>query len=264
MEEYYGIFKKVKNDYPELVNEYPLYYKESVDIYEQLCVFNNDINNFLQQALLFGGPILELCCGSGRLTLPLLKLGFKVTAVDLSEDMLSNLKLKLSNRKYLKFKENLTIVVDDMTKIKSDEKYNFIVIGATSIKLVEEELCEFFDKMYEILNDGGCLFFDCEDIPIKENEEVIEPMIISDFINKDKKLALICIQRILNYKEKRAVVNFFRIIPATEEKILLSYSTYRIFGIEDIKDAVRKSKFKTCKIINSEDSNNFFCKMIKK
>lgn len=42
-----------------------------------------------------GKKLLELGCGTGLFTLPMLKEGFKVTAVDISEGMLSELRKKL-------------------------------------------------------------------------------------------------------------------------------------------------------------------------
>ncbi|AGX41352.1 class I SAM-dependent methyltransferase [Clostridium saccharobutylicum] len=266
MNRYYGIFKKIKDSCPELINEYPLYYKEAADLYDQLSVDNNDVSFVMQQALMFGGPILELCSGSGRLTLPLLKLGLKITAVDLSDDMLSNLEAQLTkSKKYARLKKNLTIVSEDMTKLELNEKFNLIIIGATSIRLVEDDFAEFFNKMYELLNEGGCLFFDFENIPINKNEnDAPEPMAVVDLPDKEKKLSLVCVQRIVNHQEERAFVNFLRVIPGSEEKVLLSYTEYRIFGIEDIKSAVERSNFGSCEMNNIPNSNTYFCKMVKK
>ena len=42
------------------------------------------------------GPVLDLCCGSGRLTIPVAKLGMDVTGVDLSGDMLAQLEENLN------------------------------------------------------------------------------------------------------------------------------------------------------------------------
>lgn len=265
MNRYYGIFNRIKENYPELINEYPLYYKEAADLYDCLMVNNADADFFIQQALIHGNSVLELCCGSGRLTLPFLKAGLRVTAVDLSEDMLSNLQKNLKNRKYSRVKKNLTVINGDMTKLELDEKYNIIIIGATSIRLLDKNFEDFFNDMYELLDEGGCLIFDFEDLPIKDSiDEVVEPMITIDYMSKDNKLSLIYMQRFFQYKEKRAVVNAMKVIPVSEEKILLSYTDYRIFGMEDLKEAAKKSKFGSCEIIEAQGYGNYFCKMIKK
>ena len=43
--------------------------------------------------------ILELCCGSGRLTIPLAKDGQKIAGVDNSKSMLEQAKIKAKNEK---------------------------------------------------------------------------------------------------------------------------------------------------------------------
>lgn len=265
MKRYYGMFERIKENYPESLKECPLYYKEAADFYDQIAISYDDYPMFLNLALSFRGPILELCCGSGRITIPLLKAGFIITAVDLSDDMINNMKRKLENKKrYKKILSNLTLINEDMTKLNIKQKFNLIIIGATSIRLMDDDFSEFFNSMYELLNCGGCLFFNFEDIPLsKELKEVQTPMFTVDLEDDDKRLSLISMQRILNYEERRATVNFLKVLPSCNEKMLLSYTDYRIFGSEDIKEAVKKSKFKSCEIIPIENSNDYFCKMIK-
>lgn len=265
MEKYYNFFKRVKEISPEIINEYPLYHKEAADLYDQIIVENNDLEYFINEASLVEGPILELCCGSGRLTLELLKIGMKITAVDLSLDMLENLKIKLKNRRYKKFVKNIEMVNADITKLKLDKKFKLIMIGATSIRLVEEDFCEFFDKMYDLLDYNGCFLFDFEDLPIdKQKGEISEPISVVDLVNEENELALVFILRVINNIKERAFVNFMRIIPGKEEKVLLSHTNYRLFGVEDIENASKRSKFKSCEILRVPNSNSCYCKMIKK
>ena len=53
-----------------------------------------DIPFWLNQARRFGGPILELACGTGRVSLPLAKAGFAVTGTDVSDSMLAEARKK--------------------------------------------------------------------------------------------------------------------------------------------------------------------------
>jgi SAM-dependent methyltransferase len=55
-----------------------------------------DIPFFLRQAERRGGPVLELACGTGRLTLPLAGAGFAVTGLDLTPGMLAEAERKAS------------------------------------------------------------------------------------------------------------------------------------------------------------------------
>ncbi len=50
--------------------------------------YTEDIDFWVEQAKRYGGPVLEIACGTGRITMPLAKEGFDVTGIDLAESML--------------------------------------------------------------------------------------------------------------------------------------------------------------------------------
>jgi len=54
-----------------------------------------DLPLYLGLAKRYGGPVLELACGTGRLLLPLARAGFEVIGLDLSAEMLRILRRKL-------------------------------------------------------------------------------------------------------------------------------------------------------------------------
>ncbi len=51
---------------------------------------------YRRQVSRYGEPVLELACGSGRLTIPLANEGVNITGMDISEDMLNLATLKAS------------------------------------------------------------------------------------------------------------------------------------------------------------------------
>jgi SAM-dependent methyltransferase len=57
-----------------------------------------DIPFFLRQAERHGDPLLELACGTGRLTLPLAEAGFAITGLDLTPEMLAEAERKAAAR----------------------------------------------------------------------------------------------------------------------------------------------------------------------
>lgn len=84
------------------------------------------------------GPVLDLAAGSGRLTLPLLALGREVTAVDLSEGMLGLLAARLEEAP-ARLRERCTLVRADMRTFSSPSRFAVIVLGTSSISLLDAE-----------------------------------------------------------------------------------------------------------------------------
>ena len=74
------------------------------------------------------GSILELGCGTGYLYLEFLKRGYEITGVDLSTEMISILKSRISK----KYRERSRLVVSDVETFLSmeDKKYSAIILSA--------------------------------------------------------------------------------------------------------------------------------------
>jgi SAM-dependent methyltransferase len=83
---------------------------------------------YRRQIARYGEPVLELACGSGRLTLPLAREGINIKGVDLSEDMLDLAKLKAS-----KDEVNIRFLQGDMRNFDLGEKFKLIFIPAQSL-----------------------------------------------------------------------------------------------------------------------------------
>lgn len=88
----------------------------------------DQLNFYRRQIARYGEPVLELACGSGRLTIPLAKEGVNITGVDISEDMLALAKLKASTDRL-----NLRFVQGDMRNFDLGETFKFIFIPAQSL-----------------------------------------------------------------------------------------------------------------------------------
>ncbi len=90
--------------------------------------FAEDVPFWLAQADKFGGPILELACGTGRIALPLARRGFEVVGIDLAGSMLDQARRMSS-------KENLSIqwVRADMRDFHVGRKFNQVIVPSQSI-----------------------------------------------------------------------------------------------------------------------------------
>src|SRR5262249_51039117 len=102
------------------------------------------------------GPILELACGSGRITLPLLGRGFEVVGLDNSPSMLALLAERLRAPENEGLGEHLTMVDGDMTSFDLDQRFSLIVLGATAIwNLDEKQRGELFRAVGRHLAEDG-------------------------------------------------------------------------------------------------------------
>lgn len=92
--------------------------------------------------------LLDLACGSGNLSIPLMDLGYNVTGCDLSEDMLVMAKQKTSEIMWL----NL-----DMTGLPFSEEFDFAVCALDSINHLEdrEAVKSAFKGVFAALKRGG-------------------------------------------------------------------------------------------------------------
>lgn len=73
-----------------------MYTDEVVGLYDlEHAGFDADEHLYLSYALMTGGPVLELGCGSGRLLLPLARAGYEVWGVDSSPAMLRAARARL-------------------------------------------------------------------------------------------------------------------------------------------------------------------------
>ena len=60
--------------------------------------FIEDIPFYVEMARKYGGPVLELACGTGRITLPIAEGGISITGLDISEGMLTEARRKADDR----------------------------------------------------------------------------------------------------------------------------------------------------------------------
>lgn len=101
--------------------------------------------------------VLEMACGTGNVSVRLAKMGYGVTAFDLSEDMLSVASSKASEEG-----ARVNFLCQDMRDIKLNDEFGIILCLCDSINYItdEEELYEVFKWVYDHLKDEGIFIFD--------------------------------------------------------------------------------------------------------
>lgn len=116
----------------------------------------NDIPFYINKANEYGDPILELACGTGRVTIPIAKKGFSITGLDLLNSM-----LKEAKRKSKEQRTEIEWIEGDMSNFNLINKFNLIIMPGCAfnwfLDLENVEKCLISVKRHLIPN-GGFIF----------------------------------------------------------------------------------------------------------
>ncbi|MFI3173787.1 MAG: class I SAM-dependent methyltransferase [Bacillota bacterium] len=101
--------------------------------------------------------ILDLCCGTGTMTLSLANLGYEMTGVDLSEDMLAMAQKKVSDTP-----QTIDFFQMDMTELYLPKKYDAVICCCDGLNYCCEdgELFDTFSGVANALTENGLFLFD--------------------------------------------------------------------------------------------------------
>jgi SAM-dependent methyltransferase len=104
-----------------------------------------------------GGPILELACGTGRLTVPVAQRGIEIVGIDNSQSMLETARAKAAGAGM-----KIEFIQGDMRSLDLPRKFAFIFIAGNSLQhlLTPKDLQQCFACARRHLTPGGRLVFD--------------------------------------------------------------------------------------------------------
>jgi SAM-dependent methyltransferase len=116
-------------------------YLNTADLYDfnNLHVMTEDVPFYVELADQVQGSILELACGTGRVTIPLAKAGHRVTGLDLSPAMLGVFREKLAAGEQ-DLRNRIELIQGNMANFHLDRVFDLILIPFRAFQaLVEEE-----------------------------------------------------------------------------------------------------------------------------
>lgn len=101
--------------------------------------------------------ILEMACGTGALAVDFAKAGFSVTALDLSEEMLT-----MASKRSTEEGVTIQFVQGDMMDLSEMGQYQAITCFSDSLcyMLNQQEVQQVFDEVYQALESTGIFLFD--------------------------------------------------------------------------------------------------------
>jgi SAM-dependent methyltransferase len=140
----------------------------NVQFYETMARFYDAENADLTDDLLlyselaeeFGDPILDIGCGTGRVTLHLAQEGYRVTGIDRSREMLARGEKKLALMPDLK--PLVTLVYGDALKADLAGRFNLVIVSYNSLMHFKEQADQLaiLHRCCDRLADGGHLIID--------------------------------------------------------------------------------------------------------
>lgn len=118
-----------------------------------------DVAFYVNAVKKYGDPVLELGCGTGRITMAIAEAGYRIVGLDISEKMLERAGEKRAARRR-EARERLHLVQADMTDFDLGEKFRLIVVPFRP-----------FQHLLEIDQQIGCL--DCAKKHLAANGRLI-------------------------------------------------------------------------------------------
>jgi SAM-dependent methyltransferase len=93
----------------------------------------NDVERYIGLAIAEGAPVLELCCGTGRVAIPIARAGMATTAVDISNGMLETFRTTLG-REEASVRALITLSCQDIRELSLPRRdYRFCFFAFNSL-----------------------------------------------------------------------------------------------------------------------------------
>ena len=122
------------------------------DLYDSYVTVNTDIPFFIGEVSQFDDEILELMCGTGRVSIPLLESGRTLSCVDYSEKMLEVFRNKIQGKNYA-----VSIIQMDVTTLDLNKKFGLIILPFHSLSEILSTDLQFkaLERISEHLKPDG-------------------------------------------------------------------------------------------------------------
>ena len=242
------------------------------DIYDFYVNVDFDIPFFLKETKDYKNEILELMCGTGRVSIPLLKAGRKMTCVDYSNGMLTSFKKKITDKDYF-----ADFVEMDLAKLNLDKKFGLIILPFHSLSeiLTTEKQQEALNCISDHLETGGTFILTLQNPETRLKQTDGKMRIIGVFsIDNERKIVLSYTNQ---FNEKDNLVSgyqFYEIYDSNNIMIEKRYLeiNFKPIQIEELKDMISKADMEIIEIYGDysygefklKESDFIICKITKK
>lgn len=115
------------------------------------------LDKFIKKHYSNAERILELACGTGNITMRLAERGYRVDAVDISDEMLTIAQGKVANKM-----GKVRFIQSDMLELDLNERYDVVLCLCDGINYITEmkNVDILFAKVADVLKESGVFIFD--------------------------------------------------------------------------------------------------------
>lgn len=161
---YFGVFAALARNRAEHIEFGGFYDGLFADLYlarERSC--NADVGFFVEQARRFGGPVLDLGCGAGRVAFALARAGFEVDGIDRSAPLLAALDARRIENDG---GQRISVRNANLFEWVPDRSYGLILVSAVMFpSFLAAGGPPWIGRIVKALAPGGALCFDGETQP---------------------------------------------------------------------------------------------------
>lgn len=178
------------------------------------------------------GSVFECGCGTGNISVRLAKKGFKLTASDISEDM-----LMVARNKMLRAGLRFPVICQDMRELETHKPVDAVVSVCDGVNYLESPDA-FFAAAYRALKPGGVLLFD-----ISSAYKLSETLKKTSFSDVDEDWAYICD---CEYEKETSRLHMYLtcfVKDGTRYKRFEEHHIQYAYGNEQIMDKLRAAHF---------------------
>lgn len=129
----------------------------------------SDIHFYVEEASRCGSPVLELGCGTGRITIPIANAGVDVVGVEISPDMLEIARQKVSETPPA-VAERISLVQGNMCDFDLGRTFDLVIIPFRVFicLMTVDEQKQALRNVHRHLNEGGRLILNYFDPDLRE------------------------------------------------------------------------------------------------
>ncbi len=137
------------------------------------CQKNDDIIFYLNECRKIRGTICDVCCGTGRVTIPLAQNGINIKGFDQSPSMIDEAKEKSIDANI-----NVDLKVADLLNYSCKEKFDGVICTFNSLQYfyTNEEIGCAFTNIKKLLYEDGYFIFDVFNPSIKKMANINEAL----------------------------------------------------------------------------------------